>query len=117
MEYCYFAGSKTYVNYYKSEDPYRCPYFIYVGYDEEIPSNSHFYMYSKYRKKRQTAGDDSGDDDDDFGGGDAADDSNAVADTCRDSSDIMDLYNPCTSDTVIGLLTNLMYASIPDRFV
>ena len=77
-----------------------------MGYDEEIPSNSHFYMYSKYQKKKQTAGNDSGDDDDDVGGGDAADDNNTVADTCRDSSDIMDLYNPCTSDTATGLFTN-----------
>ena len=61
-------------------------------------------MHSQYRKKQQTTGNESGDDDNDFIGGDAAEDNDA-GDTCRDSSDIMDLYNPCANVTHTGYLT------------
>ena len=104
--FLFVAGSKSTVHYYKSENPCDCVYFMYFGYNEETPSNSHLYLCSKQRKqKQQTAANDDDDDDDDVSGGDdAAGGDDGGGDTCGDAegSGLADLYDPCTSGTLTG---------------
>ena len=40
-----FAGKKSHVDYYEHDSPYHYMWFIYFGYDEETPSNSHLYKH------------------------------------------------------------------------
>ena len=103
------VGIKSRVHYYAYEHPCNCAYFGYFGYDEEIPSNSHLYMYRKHCQEKQkwlaeedsysapTFTDRNGDDD-----AVATDDDD---DSCGFNSAVIALYDPCTINNVIGLDT------------